>query len=252
MPSSLRHRVAAAAQCRHSAEWRIYSGSPPTIVPLGEVGPLLARKAVFAKAEIPPGEFSNAPLVPEKAVPTVSFPALIVARRQLGNSAVQEFTRQLFSMRQALASQYPAGGRIAALPTDRGAPIAVHPGAAIYYDASETTFLEKYSDLTWLLLFGFSSIASVLAWVISLALPKKREIVLSERHDVIDLIDKARGATTLSQLDDIERQIDTLIVAVSDNIYKGVIESDKQASFDLLFARLAAIIDERRQALAKD
>ena len=228
-------------------------GNLPAVVPLGEVGALLARNPTFAKAEIPPGEFSNTPVVPAKAVPTVTFPALIVARRQLASAPVQEFTKQLFSLRQALASQYPAGGRIAALPTSRGAPIAVHPGAAVYYDASETSFLEKYSDLTWLLLFGFSTIASLLTWIISLALPKKRELVLSERQDAIDLIDEARAATTISQLDDIEHRIDKLIVAVSDHVFKGSIDNEKlRPSFDLIFDRLATVIEEKRQALAKD
>ena len=79
--------------------------------------------------------------------------------RQLAAASVQEFTKQLFGLRQALLAQSPAAGRIAALSTDRGAVVPVHPGAAVYYDASETSFLERYSDLTWLILFGFSSVA---------------------------------------------------------------------------------------------
>jgi TRAP-type uncharacterized transport system substrate-binding protein len=227
-------------------------GSPPVVVPLGEVAPLLGRNPAFAKTEFVAGEFSNAPPNPPSAVTTVMFPALIVAHRQLAASAVQEFTKQLFALRQALTAQSPAAGRVAALSTDRGAAVAVHPGAAVYYDATETSFLERYSDLTWLVLFGFSSVASLVAWVISMALPRRREQILSERAEAVRLIEQARGAGSMAEIEEIERRVDKLVVAVSDHVYNGVINSEQQQpAFDLLFARIASIIEERREELAR-
>jgi TRAP-type uncharacterized transport system substrate-binding protein len=228
-------------------------GKPPVVVPLGEVAPLINRNPAFAKGEFIAGEFSNAPPIPPKAVTTVTFPALIVAHRQLDGAAVQEFTKQLFGLRQALLAQSPAASRIAALSTDRGAVVPVHPGAAVYYDASETSFLQRYSDLTWLVLFGFSSVASVIAWVVSMALPRKREQVLSERAEAIRLIELARDARSIEDIEAIERQVDKLIVAVSDQVYSGVVDTtQQQPAFELLFARIAAIVEEKRQAIGRE
>ena len=225
-------------------------GLPPIVVPLGELAPLLNRNLAFAKEEIQPGELGAA--LPTKAVPTLKFPALIVARRQLAAGAVQEFTKQLFNLRQALAVEYPAGGRIAALSTDRAAPFAVHPGAAVYYDASETSFLERYSDLTWLLLFGFSGVASLAAWIVSMALPKKRELLRAERDTIVGFLEQARAARTIADIEDIERRVDELIVAISNQVYRGDVDRDKQPAFDLLLARVDTILDRKRQALATE
>jgi TRAP-type uncharacterized transport system substrate-binding protein len=91
--------------------------------------------------EIAPGELGIKPLMPAKVVQTFTFPALIVASNRLASKAVQEFTRQLFSLRHALLAKNPEAGRIEKLSTDRGESFAVHPGAATYYDAEEAGLL---------------------------------------------------------------------------------------------------------------
>ena len=79
------------------------------------------------------------------------------------------FAEQLFNLRQTLAGEYQAAAHIEALPTERGSPFSVHPGAVTYFDASETGFLEKYSDYLWLGLFGFGTIISIATWLFSRA-----------------------------------------------------------------------------------
>jgi TRAP transporter TAXI family solute receptor len=227
-------------------------GAPPNLVPISATAPLRNRNPVFAEEKFAEGEFAISPMIPPKPVVTAAFPALIVAHSRVEPAAVQEFTRQLFRMRQALAAEFPAGGRIAALSTKRDAPFQVHPGAATYYDANEMSFLEKYSDITWLLLFGFSSILSLLAWIIRLALPKQRQTVDAERRELIQLIEEARSAGSYSDLDKIQSRADNLIIAISDQIYRGQMDAEKeQRSFDLLLARLETIIAERRSFLPK-
>jgi TRAP-type uncharacterized transport system substrate-binding protein len=223
----------------------------PVVLPMGEVSSMMTRNPAFAKGEIVPGELSNSPLTPAAAAATINFPALIVARRQLASAAVEEFTKHLFGLRQSLAAQFPGGAAIAALSTERGAPFAVHPGAAVYYDASETPFLERYSDLMWLVLFGFSGVASAAAWLWSKALPKQQELVRTEFNDIVALIDRARGATEPADLEAIERAADRLVVTVAEHVFKGLITTDQQQlSFDLLFARLSSIIEDKRRQFA--
>jgi TRAP-type uncharacterized transport system substrate-binding protein len=220
----------------------------PVVLPMGEVGSMMTRNPAFAKGEIVPGELSNSPVTPAAAVATITFPALIVAHRQLASAAVEEFTKHLFGLRQSLATQFPAGAAIAALSTERDAAFAVHPGAVVYYDASETPFLERYSDLMWLVLFGFSGVASAAAWLWSKALPRQQELVRTEFSDIVALIDRAREATEAVELDAIERAADKLVVQVAEQIFKGVITTEQQQpSFDLLFARLGTIIEDKRR-----
>lgn len=226
------------------------TGATPKVLPMGEIGRLLTRNPAFAKGEIAAGAFSNAPVTPAEAVATVTFPALIVAHRQASSEAVEQFTSQLFSLRQALAAQFPAGARVTALSTDRGAAFAVHPGAAVYYDETDTPFLERYSDLMWLVLFGFSGVASALAWLWSKILPKQQELVRGEFSDIVALIGHARSATKTSELDAIELAADQLVVTVAEHVFNRVISDDgQQPSFDLLFARLTSIVESKRRQL---
>jgi TRAP-type uncharacterized transport system substrate-binding protein len=111
--------------------------NPPVFVPISEAAALVARNPVFSVGEFAPGELGITPLMPAKAVQTLTFPALLVASNRFAPKAIQELTRQLFSLRHALLAQNPAAGRIEKLSTDRGDSFAVHPGAATYYDAEE-------------------------------------------------------------------------------------------------------------------
>jgi TRAP transporter TAXI family solute receptor len=133
-------------------------GSAPVLIPIHDASALVRRNPIFTAAEIAPGEIRATPPLPAEATATVTFPALIVAHRSLTSKAVYEFIKQLFTLRQTLAGEYTAAARIEALPTERGSSFSVHPGAETYYDASETGFLEDYSDYLWLALFGFGGV----------------------------------------------------------------------------------------------
>jgi len=233
--------------------YRLFSDAletAPVHVAFNETRTLLSRNPAFIKSEIGPGELRSTPLAPEKTVSTIAFPALIVTRSNLRDAVVQDFTRSLFRLRLSLSQQYPAAGRIAALPTSRDSAFPLHPGAATYYDASETTFLERYSDLLWLALFGLSGIISLLVWLWRLAIPKARRLTMAERDELIELIERARNASDPRDLDDIERRADRLVVAIASQLFDGTLEAERQPSFDLLLSRLSGVIDGKRQRLS--
>ncbi|MGE3246217.1 MAG: TAXI family TRAP transporter solute-binding subunit [Beijerinckiaceae bacterium] len=223
---------------------------PPVFIPLGDIKGRPAFNPAFTKTEINAGEIRAAnPRVPEKTVRTITFPAVIVARSALPNASVQEFTKNLFAFRLSLSAQFPVAGRLTALPTKRDSPFPLHPGAAIYYDASEVTFLEKYSDLLWLSLFGFSGIASVFVWFWRLAIPKTRLAISAEREKIVALIRRAREARSAGEIDNIQREADDIVVTISEQLYDGTIDPERQPSFDLLLARLDSAIEARRETL---
>lgn len=223
-------------------------GGPAIFVPLSDFKTLPGVNPAFTKSELAPGEIKATPKTPEKTVRTFTFPALIIARSSLRANAIEEFTKNLFSLRLALASQYPAAARLTALPTKRDAAFPLHPGAAIYYDASEVSFLEKYSDLMWLALFGFSGIASIFVWFWRLAIPKGRILINNEREKLASLITRARQTQQLAELDAIEVEADALVVSISNQLFDGTLEAERQPSFDLLLNRLAAIIESKRKS----
>ncbi len=223
---------------------------PPVFVPMSDFKSIANLNPALSRSEISAGEISASPRIPEKTVRTITFPALIVTRAKTRNNAVLEFTKNLFAVRLALAAQHPPAARLVALPTKRDAPFPLHPGAATYYDASEESLLDKYSDLLWLALFGFSGIVSVFVWFYRLAIPKSRMMLVAERNQLVELIRKARDSKVAQELDDIEREADELVVAVAAQLYDGTLPPEQQPPFDMLIARLSTVVESKRLSLS--
>ncbi len=95
---------------------------------------------------------------------TISFSHHIVARKDLSESTIAAFTRQLFAIRQAVMAEFPLAAKIETPDTDKDAVIPVHPGAAAFVDGEEKTFLDRYSDYIWWGLMGLSAMGSAGAW----------------------------------------------------------------------------------------
>lgn len=144
--------------------------------------------------------------MPAKEIQALTFPLLLVASNRVAPKAVQEFTRQLFSLRHALLSQNPEAGRVEKLSTDRGEPFAVHPGAATYYDAEETSLLSGLSDWFWIGMLGLGGIGSMGAWVLSRLFPRRRDLVHAEFVELLELMEKARAATSTPRLQRLNRR----------------------------------------------
>jgi hypothetical protein len=222
----------------------------PVFVPISEAAALVARNPVFASGEIAPGELGITPLMPPKEVQTLTFPLLLVASNRLASKAVQEFTKQLFSLRHALLAQNPEAGRIEKLSTDRGESFAVHPGAATYYDAEETSLLSGLSDWFWVGMLGLGGIGSMGAWILSRLFPRRREMVQAEFTELLELMEKARAATSTAEVENVEREIDKLVTATSQLLFDGSIDDIHQPAFDLILARIETVLEAKRQELA--
>ncbi|KAF0123407.1 MAG: TRAP transporter solute receptor TAXI family protein [Xanthobacteraceae bacterium] len=221
----------------------------PALIPLAEGNVFQARNRVFSAVELVPGELGTNPLLPAEAISTLGFPSLLVARRGLPNAIVEEFTRQLFTQRHGLMSQFPAAGRIEALPTDRGSAFTLHPGASRYYDAEEKGFFERYETLIYVILFGFSGILSAVVWLWRYLFPRRQNLVFHEHHVFEDLIARTRAASSIAELDDIVEAMDRLLGELSQNMLQGKVDIEMKPAFDIMSDRLTAAIAERRSAL---
>jgi hypothetical protein len=65
------------------------------------------------------------------------------------------------------------------------------------------------------------------------------------------MMDAARIASTLPEIENIERKVDQLVAQTSQLIFDGTIDSEQQPAFDLLLARLGTILENRRHELSE-
>ena len=221
-------------------------GAPPVFVPIGEAAALVKINAVFKAEDVAAGELASVPAAPGAALPTVTFPLLLVAHRQENPATIQELTSQIFDVRSSLMAQYPGAARLAALDTTRGGAIPVHAGAATFYDASESSFLDNYSDAMWLLLFGFSTIASVGVWFMRRLFPSGRELLHSEHAELMKIMQDVRETGDASAVGRAERRVDEIVARISKLALEGKLDEAQKSAFDIAIARIEKIIDGKR------
>lgn len=112
-------------------------GAEPTFLSLDTADAIAQKFSAYESAEIPAGSFNVSPPRPDDTVTTINFGHHFVARKSLSETTVAAFTRQLFTARQAIMSEFPQAVKIETPDTDKDASMPVHPGAAAYIDGEE-------------------------------------------------------------------------------------------------------------------
>ena len=141
-----------------------HDGGTPTFLAIDTAEAIAQNHSSYEAATIPAGAFGGSPDRPEEEIKTIGFSHHIVARKDLSESTIAAFTRQLFAIRQAVMAEFPLAAKIETPDTDKDAVIPVHPGAAAFVDGEEKTFLDRYSDYIWWGLMALSAMGSAGAW----------------------------------------------------------------------------------------
>ena len=66
---------------------------------------------------------------------------------------------------------------------------------------------------------------------------------------LLELMEKARAATSMTEVENVEREIDKLVTATSQLLFDGSIDDIHQPAFDLILARIETVLEAKRQEL---
>ena len=222
----------------------------PKFLPI-DVSETIAKKHPLYEAEEIPGSiFAASPARPEDKVDTVSVNHLIIAPKQLSDTAVAGFVRQLFTERQQLAREVPAASKIEKPDTDKDAALPAHPGAAAYIDGTERTFLEKYTDYIWAAVLVLSGLGTGGAWLQHYWKRDEREQYIAHRDNLLDLISKVRQAETPEELSDMQREADSLLREALDCYDDGAIEEGDLSAIGLTLEQFHHAVVDRRTIIS--
>jgi TRAP transporter TAXI family solute receptor len=221
----------------------------PKFLPI-DVSEAIAKKHPLYEAEEIPGSiFASSPARPEDKVDTVSVNHLIIAPKQLSETSVAGFVRQLFTVRQQLAREVPAASKIEKPDTDKDAALPAHPGAAAYIDGTERTFLEKYTDYIWATVLLLSGLGSAGAWLQHYWKRDEREQYIAHRDNLLDLISKARQAESAEELSDMQREADGVLREALDCYDDGAIEESDLSVIGLTLEQFHHAVADRRTSI---
>jgi TRAP transporter TAXI family solute receptor len=221
-------------------------GGTPTILAIDLADAIALNNPAYEASEIPAGSFGS---VPEEEVKTISFAHHIVARRGLAESTVAAFTRQLFSIRQALKNEFPLAAKIETPDTDKDATIPAHPGAAAFVDGEEKTFLDRYSDFIWWGLMALSAMGSAGAWFAGYLKKDERVMNTSQRERLLEMIAAARKCDSTEELDLLQSDADTILRDTLHCFEHGAIDEGALIAFNIALEQFHNAVADRRMLL---
>ena len=221
----------------------------PKFLPIDVSEAIAQKHPLYESEEIPGSIFSSSPARPDDKIETVGVNHLVVARREVSDTAVGGFTRQLFSVRQALARELPGAANIAPPDTDKDAALTAHRGAAAYIDGTERTFLEKYSDYLWGAILLLSGLGSAGAWFRSYLKRDEKAQSVALRDRVLALAALARDGDSVEALRGMQGEVDNIIRETLSSYDDGAIEEGDLSAFNLALEQFHRSVADRGAAL---
>ena len=225
-------------------------GHTPTFLAIDSAEAIAQNHSMYEASEIPAGAFGGSPDRPEEEVKTISFSHHIVARKDLSETTVAAFTRQLFAIRQTVMAEFPLAAKIETPDTDKDAAIPVHPGAAAFVDGEEKSFLDRYSDFIWWGLMGLSAMGSAGAWFAGYLKKDERGNNSSLRERLLEMIAVARRSDSTEELDHMQAEADGILRDTLHCFEDGAIEEGALTAFNIALEQFHHAVADRKALLA--
>jgi TRAP transporter TAXI family solute receptor len=219
-------------------------------IPIEEAEAIAASAPAYEEGEISSGQFGGSPLLPPDDVTTLEVATDLVADRNVPAEQITRLTRSLFEDRQKMVAESALASFVKTASTDKDAPIPVHPGAKVYYDGEEQTFIEKYGDWVYIIPIIFGALASAAMGVLrflGLSGLTREPPLLAKVPEVIQAIDSARST---EELDSIRSRINAAVERVSMDAVEGRASEQNMSAIAIAVAHLDRLLRDRHNQLA--
>jgi TRAP-type uncharacterized transport system substrate-binding protein len=226
------------------------ANSAPVLIPIDSAGAIADAKGPYESFDIPKGTLRGSPAIPDDDVTTLRVAYLLVANRSLDQQLVAELTKRLMAARRDLASEQPLIAGIATPTLDADAYIGVHPGAAAFYNGTEQSFMDRWSNEIFLTPMVLGALASIFAAAWRFLGVHAAETAQSTLEQLSALREKIRDLGDEAELRKIEDEIEAQLRA---HLTKSADDEEGRTEALALIAiaqRLDNLIHHRRVVLA--
>ena len=220
----------------------------PTLVAIDSAGAVADAEGAYESFDIPQGTLRGNPPVPDADLTTLRVGSYLVANKKLDPDTITALTQALISARNDLVRDQPLLAGLAAPDTDPDAYIPVHPGAAAYYNGTQQSFMDKYSNWIYLTPMALGALASIFAaaWRFLGFRQQPEETVMKS---LFALPRRIREVKSEAELARIEHEADRALDAEMANAVRNESAQDIAALVSMA-NRLEEAIYRRRQMLA--
>ncbi len=223
----------------------------PVLIPIDSAGAIAEAERAYQSFDIPKGTLRGSPPVPDDDLTTLRTSLYLVAQKKLGADLITSLTQTIMRVRRDLMAEEPIFAQITAPSTDADAYLPLHPGAAAFYNGTQQSFMDEYSNWIYLTPMVLGGAATVLAaaWkFLGLGEPATREGPLDSLYA---LGRRIRNVGTEAELLDIEEEIDNILKAQRTRSAAGDESAVDDATLNVAAHRLEGLIHDRRTVLAK-
>jgi TRAP-type uncharacterized transport system substrate-binding protein len=221
----------------------------PVLIPIESAEAIAQNHKAYESFDLPKGTIRGSPAVPADDLTTLRVNFYLVAQKKLDSGVIAALTQSVMSARRDLLSELPVLAQIAAANTDPDAFIPAHPGAAAFYNGTQESFLDKYSNAIFLTPMVLGALASIVA-----AAWKFLGFGNDTKDGVLDslyvLARRIRNADSEVELTDIEDQIDDILKMQLAKNAAGDDDAIDTGTLNLAAHRLDNLVHYRRAALA--
>jgi len=221
----------------------------PVLISIDSAGAIAQAERAYESFDVPKGTLRGAPPVPDDDVTTLRTALYLVANKKLSSDLITSLTQTIMNVRRDLLVEEPIFGQITAPSTDADAYLALHPGAAAFYNGTQQSFMDEYGNWIYLTPMILGGIATVFAaaWKFLGIGPFANDGPLDALYALVRRIRKAK---TEAELETIEDEIDEILKAQRAKVAAGDESAVDAATLNVAAHRLENLIHDRRQILA--
>jgi NMT1-like family len=223
----------------------------PVLIPIDSAGAIAQAERAYESFDVPKGTLRGAPPVPDDDLTTLRASLYLVASKKLSSDLTTTLTQTIMSVPRDLLGEQPIFAQITAPSTDADAYLPLHPGAAAFYNGTQQSFMDEYSNWIYLTPMALGGAATLLAaaWkFLGLGNPATGEGPLDSLYA---LARRIRKAGTEAELSDIEEEIDDILNAQRAKSARGDESAVDDTTLNVAAHRLEGLIHDRRTMLAK-
>ena len=223
--------------------------SLPLLISIDSAGAIAEAERAYESFDVPKGTLRGAPPIPADDLTTLRTALYLVANKKLGSDLVTSLTQTIMNVRRDLLVEQPIFAQITAVSTDADAYLAVHPGAAAFYNGTQQSFMDEYGNWIYLTPMILGGMATVLAaaWKFLGIAPFAGDGPLDTLYA---LARRIRKADTEIELGTIEDEIDEILKAQRAKAAAGDENAVDATTLNVAAHRLENLIHDRRQMLA--
>src|SRR5712671_3144351 len=221
----------------------------PVLIAIDSAGAIAEAERAYESFDVPKGTLRGAPPIPADDLTTLRTALYLVANKKLGSDLVTSLTQTIMNVRRDLLVEQPIFAQITAASTDADAYLAVHPGAAAFYNGTQQSFMDEYGNwiyLTPMILGGMATLLAA-AWKFLGIAPFAGDGPLDTLYA---LARRIRTADTEIELGTIEDEIDEILKAQRAKAAAGDENAVDATTLNVAAHRLENLIHDRRQMLA--